>query len=92
MSETGNGGTIVLPAVADLPQAQGLKTQLEQTGGAATIDASQVQRVSSPFLQVLLAGAAAAAKNGAAMVIAEPSPEFLETVSVLGLKTALGLV
>ena len=92
MSDTGNGGTIVLPAVADLPQAQGLKAQLERAGGAITVDASQVQRVSSPYLQVLLAGAAAAMKNGAAMTITEPSAEFLETVSVLGLKTALGLV
>jgi len=57
-----------------------------------TIDASQVQRVSSLCLQVLAAGVRAfVAAGGAALTIANPSSAFLDTVSVLGLKDALGL-
>ena len=97
MEEAGEGGSdsIALLAVADLTQAGPLKARLEQalaTGTGMTVDASAVQRISSPCLQVLVAGVRTFAKaGGAALVIANPSEEFRETASVLGLLNALEL-
>jgi len=92
---TGSGGKVFLPAVVDLLQAGALKAKLEQglaSGTGMTIDGSAVQRISSPCLQVLVAGAAAFAKaGGPSMTIANPSAALLETVTLLGLKDALGL-
>lgn len=86
---------VILPAVADLMQAGPLKEQLLQSlnaGTSVTIDASCVQRLSSPCLQVLVAGKQSFAKaGGASLVIANPSDAFRETVSVLGLMDALEL-
>jgi len=93
MEAAGDG--ITLSAVADMQAAAGLKTRLEQAlaaGGGVTVDASAVQRISSPFLQVLVAGVAAFAKaGGSPLTIKEPSEPFVETVSTLGLTEALGL-
>ncbi len=86
---------VTLPAVADLTQAGPLKEQLMQSfaaGASVTVDASSVQRLSSPCLQVLVAGKQSFAKaGGASLVIANPSVAFRETVSVLGLMDALEL-
>jgi anti-anti-sigma regulatory factor len=86
---------VMLPAVADLTEAGPLKQRLEQALGAGaglTVDASAVQRISSPCLQVLVAGMAAFAKaGGASLSISNPSEAFRETVSVLGLMNALEL-
>jgi anti-anti-sigma regulatory factor len=97
MAEAGESvsDNVELPAVADLTQAGPLKQRLEQalsSGTGLTVDASAVQRVSSPCLQVLVAGVAAFAKaGGAALTISNPSEAFRETVSVLGLMNALEL-
>ena len=92
---TGSDGRLMLPAVFASPQAGPLKTEIERSlagGVGMTIDASQVQRVSSLCLQVLAAGVRAfGAAGGAALTIVNPSPAFLETASVLGMKSALGL-
>ena len=89
----GSDGRVMLPAVFASPGA--LKTEIERSlagGVGMTIDASQVQRVSSLCLQVLAAGVRAfGAAGGAALTIVNPSPAFLETASVLGMKNALGL-
>ena len=86
---------VTLPAVADLTSARPLKEQLMQfftAGASVTIDASEVQRLSSPCLQVLVAGKQSFAKaGGASLVITNPSDAFRETVSVLGLMDALEL-
>lgn len=91
----GVGDCVPLPAVADLVEAGPLKARLEQAlaaGSGITIDASAVQRISSPCLQVLVAGASSFAKaGGPSLVIGTPSEAFRETVSVLGLIEALGL-
>jgi anti-anti-sigma regulatory factor len=98
MDETGNEsvGNVSLPAVVDLPHAGVLKAQLERglaSGSGITIDGSAVQRISSPCLQVLVAGMTAFTKaGGPPMTIVKPSAAFLETVSVLGLGDVLGLV
>jgi len=97
MDETGyvSDGKLSLPAVMDLLQAGALKAQIQQglaSRTGMTIDGSAVQRISSPCLQVLVAGAAAFAKaGGPSMTIANPSAALLETVTLLGLKDALGL-
>lgn len=92
---TGAGDSVSLSAVADLVEAGPLKARLEQalaSGSGLTVDASAVQRISSPCLQVLVAGVSSFAKaGGPSLVIAEPSAAFRETVSVLGLMDALGL-
>jgi anti-anti-sigma regulatory factor len=86
---------VILPAVADLTEAGPLKQRLEQalaSGSGLTVDASAVQRISSPCLQVLVAGMAAFAKaGGASLSISNPSEAFRETASVLGLMNALEL-
>jgi len=98
MKKTGKAsdGSVLLPAVVDLPQAAKLKAQLERglaRGKGVTIDGAAVRRISSPCLQVLLAGMDAFAKaGGPPMKIVSPSAAFLETVSVLGLQDALGMV
>lgn len=97
MDEAGVGvsDSVAMPAVADMTEAGALKQILEQalaSGTGLTVDASPVQRVSSPYLQVLAAGVASFAKaGGAALVIENPSEAFLETASVLGLTNALEL-
>jgi len=86
---------VVLPAVADLTEAAPLKSRLEQalaSGSGLTVDASAVQRISSPCLQILVAGAVSFTKEGGApLMIADPSEAFCETASVLGLTNALRL-
>ena len=95
MSVEPSENVLQLPAVADLTSAASLKSSLEQALSAGTglvVDASSVQRISSPCLQIL-----AAAKNtflqagGAQLTFRDPSAEFLETVSTLALETAMGL-
>lgn len=87
--------SVTLPAVADLTEAGPLKQRLEQalaSGVGLTVDASAVQRISSPCLQVLVAGVCSFAKaGGAALAIRNPSEAFRETASVLGLMNALEL-
>ncbi|NIJ47824.1 STAS domain-containing protein [Rhizomicrobium electricum] len=87
--------SVILPAVADLTEAGPLKQRLEQALGSGiglTVDASAVQRISSPCLQVLVAGMTAFAKaGGAALSISNPSEAFRETATVLGLMNALEL-
>jgi len=97
MEETGEGvgDSVILPAVADLTEAGPLKQRFEEAltnGIGLTVDASAVQRITSPCLQVLAAGVAAFAKaGGAALAIEKPSDAFMETVSTLGLMNALRL-
>jgi anti-anti-sigma regulatory factor len=87
--------SITLPAVADLTEAGALKQRLEQalaSGTGLTVDASAVQRISSPCLQVLVAGVTSFTKaGGEALTISNPSEAVRETASVLGLMNALGL-
>jgi anti-anti-sigma regulatory factor len=91
----GVGECVPLPAVADLVEAGSLKQRLEQilaNGACCTVDASAVQRISSPCFQVLVAGVSSFAKaGGASLEIGTPSEAFCETASALGLMDALGL-
>jgi anti-anti-sigma regulatory factor len=97
MDEVGSaaGDGLTLSAVSDLVQAGSLKASIEHGLGAGRglrIDASSVQRISSPCLQVLIAGVAAfATKGGPSLMIENPSAPFLEAATVLGLAEALRL-
>jgi anti-anti-sigma regulatory factor len=97
MMEAGvvGGECVAMPAVADLVQAGPLKAEIERrlsAGVGLELDASAVQRISSPCLQVLVAGVAAfAAAGGPSLVITKPSAAFVETASALGLAGALRL-
>lgn len=79
---------IKLVPVLDLTAAESLQQELLSAfagGGAVTIDASQVQRVSSPCLQVLAAAVRLSAH------VTDASPAFGETARTLDLASALGL-
>lgn len=86
---------LVLPAILDITAAAVLKQDLQHAlakGGGLEIDASAVRRLTTPCLQVLVAGLRAFAEHGfGAMHFYEVSSTFRETASCLGLETALGL-
>lgn len=86
---------LVLPANFDLTAAAILKSDLQASlagGEGLEVDASGVQRVTSPCLQVLASAAHAFAQaGGPAMSVSKPSPAFAETVSGLALNAVLGL-
>jgi anti-anti-sigma regulatory factor len=80
--------TINLAPVLDLTAADSLKQELLTAlaiSGEVAIDAGQVQRVSSPCLQVL---AAAAQRNAR---VTNASAAFRETAEALDLAAVLGL-
>lgn len=77
--------TTTLAPVLDLTAAADLKQALLEAGSGATIDASAVQRITSPCLQIL----AAAVQGGARM--APASAALVETAAVLGLLGVLGI-
>lgn len=73
---------LMLPAVLELSQGAALKSEL---AAAMLIDAGQVQRVTSPVLQLLAAAVAAGARFTAA------SEALREAAQTLGLTAALNL-
>lgn len=86
---------IKLPPIADLIYAAELKPALVEamdTHRSLTIDASEVQNVTSPCLQVLVAGVRSfSERDGLSLTIAGPSPAFLEAATTLAIRDALKL-
>jgi anti-anti-sigma regulatory factor len=86
---------LVLPPVLDLTLVADIKRQLEEAlarGAGIDIDASQVQRVTTPCLQLFAAAMKSFVQaGGPAMHFASLSSEFRETVTALGLETVLGI-
>lgn len=84
-----------LPAVLDLTVAGALKEQLEAALAASSsvcVDASGVQRVTTPCLQVLVAAARGVGEAGRPSIrLKALSPAMLEVIELLGVKKALGL-
>lgn len=77
-----------LPTDLDLPMAQPLVDSLRLAFSqprAVRVDASEVERVSSASVQVLLAASIQASEHGTAFVIARPSESFTEMCATLGL-------
>lgn len=76
-----------LDLIAALPLCQALRERLE--AGEMHLDASAVERVSTPCLQVLAAAASSARKRGIAFRLEGASAVLVEAISDLGLATAI---
>ena len=79
-----------LPQVLDLVQARQLRDDMISLValGAVTLDAGDVERLSTPSLQVLLAAARAAESAGFEFRIVNASEPFQAALCDLGLQTA----
>jgi anti-anti-sigma regulatory factor len=87
------GKSLVLPAILDLNGAMQLKQDLQEaraSGEAISVDASQVQRLSSLCLQLLLAAKYDSSPT-VEMSFDAYSDSFREMVTGLGLGTAFGI-
>lgn len=86
---------IKLPPMADLIYAAELKPALIEaldTQRSLTIDAGDVQNITSPCLQILAAAVKSFSEQGGlSLSITRPSPAFLGAVKTLALGDALNL-
>jgi anti-anti-sigma regulatory factor len=87
---------VTLPPIANLTTAADLKQSLVDaldSGKGVEIDASEVQNITSPCWQVLVAAAKSFGEAATVMpfVVTKTSPAFLEAADTLGIRTALGL-
>ena len=77
---------LMLPDCLDSAAAITIKEMLlSQRGNALAVDASQVCRVGVQSLQVLVAAARTWQQDGLSYRLENPSPEFLETIALVGL-------
>jgi len=85
---------LTLPAVLDLTSAASLKAELLAAlarGDGLEIDGSEVQRITTPCLQVLASAARAFAQaGGPPLKFSKKSPALLEVASVLALGSPIG--
>ena len=73
-----------LPAVLDGPASEALLQKLSAARGKpVVIDASAVDRITVPALQILISAAKTWTAADVAFRIAKPSPAFLNVLSVL---------
>jgi anti-anti-sigma regulatory factor len=76
----------MLPDCLDSSAAATIKEMLlARRGNALVVDASQVRRVGVQPLQVLVAAARTWQSDGQGYRLENPSPEFLETIALVGL-------
>jgi len=84
-----------LPPIADLTYAADLKALLIEaldTGKGLEIDAGDVQSITSPCLQVLVAAARSFKEaQGISLTFVKPSAAFSEAATILAIGDALGL-
>jgi two-component system chemotaxis response regulator CheY len=83
-----NGSVVTLPAVLDQSAADSLLLMLQAavgTGGPVTIDASRVEVMSLPCIQIVLS----ATRSGVEVTIANASAVFTELFAGLGLNEGL---
>lgn len=80
--------SIALPAVLDQRVAEALSSEIARAlaGGGVSLDASGVDRVTTPGVQFLLAAGAAADAAAAPFALAEPSAALASAISTLGLE------
>ncbi|MEI6558070.1 MAG: STAS domain-containing protein [Rhodospirillaceae bacterium] len=100
-TEDGNGAgaatgplwhTVSLPVVVESNQMPPVRDELLgclQQGEAVRIDAREVCRISTAAIQVLVAAARTFSDCGVKLYYADPSDEFIEAFSDLGLYTHL---
>lgn len=81
--------TIELPAALDTSAAPGLADKLRLARGVPlTLSAKNVTRLGGLCAQVLLSAAASWRADGSRLSIADPSPEFIEALRLMGLQPA----
>lgn len=85
------GGVLPLPASLDLGGAEALWRSLREQldGGALLLDGGAVERVSTPALQVLAAGAIAARASGIPFRLRDASPVLADAIADLGLAATI---
>jgi len=77
---------LVLPDCLDSSAAFAVKDLLlARRGSALVVDASQVRRIGAQSLQVLVAAAQTWQADGVSYHVESPSPEFLDTIALIGL-------
>ena len=89
-----NKPAMVLPKVLDISTAGMLKASLlgvTGDGGTVELDAEQVQRVTTPCLQVFVAATKSLHRNGGELIFRNVPDEFRDTAGILGLGEILGL-
>ena len=87
MTGSESGPIVQFPPAADLSAARPLADDLQAAiarAGGATIDASQVDRIATPCLQVLIA-----ASRSGAIRLRKPSEAFSDAMRDLGLEHLL---
>jgi len=92
-AQANGAGRLALPAVVDGDKLAGLRQALLTRLGAgepARVDARAVCRISTQAVQILVAAAASFDQAGLAFAYLEPSDEFIEAFSDLGLYAHLG--
>ena len=84
------GALFALPAKMDAGAAHRLKDSLlERRGRPLSIDASDVQQISTLCLQVLLSAQKSWRREGHDFVVRNPSPAFRDNVALLGAETLI---
>jgi chemotaxis protein CheX len=83
------GAGSLLPQILDFTQAQPLRETMTTllNAGALMLDASAVERMSTPCAQVLLATGRTAASSGASFKILNASAAFQTALADLGLQS-----
>jgi chemotaxis protein CheX len=90
MTQTESGAKVIqLPEVLDLTFAGPLAESLLAVRGAAvSIDATRVQRAGAQCVQVLLSALSTWRADGVSLSFLEPSTEFRDALSLLGIGLA----
>lgn len=92
MTAVAGGRRLKLPPVLDLLAATGLREAIRETvvlGGRLELDAAEVERMSTPCIQVLAAGGQALVQAGQELVVEHPSEIFMNSFYDLGLVSVL---
>ena len=85
---------VILPAVFDMDATAELKLVLEaalEAGVGVQIEAGDVQRVTTPGLQLLAVAARSFAERGSAFGFGACAPPLAEGATLLGLAPVLGI-
>ena len=81
---TERDGAIVLPGRVDIASARVLRDVILEAEGDVYLDASEVSLLTTPGLQVLMAGHDHLARAGRTMTLRAPSAEMRACARVLG--------
>lgn len=93
-NNNGNKPAMVLPKVLDISSAGVLKNSLLSVitdGATVELDAEQVQRVTTPCLQVFAAAAKHSEHSGGELHFINVPDEFRNAVKAVGLSEILGI-